>query len=437
VGNPQALGQKPLTFPRQVLSLLMAPFLLDDPNVYSMFPSDAIERARHYQKVLGGGVGAYQDSKGNMSIRQEISNFIEAGSGAKSDPNNIFIGNGASEVVRNLMRVMITDESDGVMVPIPQYPLYSASIALYGGTMCGYYLDEKKGWGLDITELERSYNDAKAKGVKVKALVFINPGNPTGQCLTFEQLAELCKFCHSRGIVLCCDEVYQENIYNDSQPFIPARKVLNTMPEHIRNGLQIVSFHTVSKGAYGECGLRGGYMEMVNFAPIVLEMVYKLASINLCPNVPGQVALGLMVNPPKRGDESYAQYFAEKDELVQSLKRRAVRVTEAFNKLEGVECQDCNGAMYSFPCVTFPQKFLDVAKAKNKAPDVLYCLELLDETGLSCVPGSGFQQAPGSYHFRTTILPQEEHFDKIISGFTSYHQNYIRRYGSPVTRSRD
>ena len=436
VGNPQALGQKPLTFPRQVMSLLMAPFIMDDPNVYSLFPSDAIDRARFYQKALGGGVGAYQDSKGNMTIRQEIADFITRQTGAKSDPNSIFIGNGASEVVRMLLRTMIKGPETGVMVPIPQYPLYSASIALYGGTMCGYYLDEKTGWGLDMDELERSYNAAKAKGVTPRALVFINPGNPTGQCLTAAQLADLMNFCYNKGIVLCCDEVYQENIYNDKQPFIPARKVLNEQPEPLRSGLEIASFHTVSKGAYGECGLRGGYMELVNMDPKVLDMIYKLASINLSPNVPGQVALGLMVNPPKPGDESYAQYFAEKDGLVQSLKRRAMRVTDAFNKLEGVVCQPCNGAMYSFPQITFPPKFLDVAKSQGKSPDVLYCLELLDETGLSCVPGSGFEQAPGTYHMRTTILPPEEQFDTIIERFTSFHEGFIRRYGSPAPRSK-
>lgn len=192
VGNPHALGQKPLTFPRQVMALIMAPFMLDDPNIGSMFPADAIARARTYLKAIGG-MGAYQDSKGNMFIRQEISNFITASTGAHSDPNNIFMGNGASEVVRNLMRTMITDETNGVMVPIPQYPLYSASIALYGGTMCGYYLDESTGWGMDISELERSYRAAKSKGVTPRALVFINPGNPTGQCLTAEQLENLMK----------------------------------------------------------------------------------------------------------------------------------------------------------------------------------------------------------------------------------------------------
>ena len=122
----------------------------------------------------------------------------------------------------------------------------------------------------------------------MRALVFINPGNPTGQCLSEDNLRQLIEFCHNNKLVMCADEVYQENIYT-SKPFISARKVLNSMPEPYRSHTEIVSFHTVSKGAYGECGLRGGYMELHNIDPAVVDQVYKVCSINLCPNVPGQV----------------------------------------------------------------------------------------------------------------------------------------------------
>jgi len=330
---------------------------------------------------------------------------------------------------------MIKNDKDGVMVPIPQYPLYSASIALYGGSLCPYYLDEKTGWSVNVKELERALDDAKSKGITVKAFVFINPGNPTGQSLTESHLIDSMQFCYQNRIVLCCDEVYQDNIYNFKLPFIPARRVLNGLPEPVHSGLEIVSFHTVSKGANGECGLRGGYMELHNIDPQVIAEIYKLASINLSPNVPGQVALGLMVNPPKPGDESYALYMTEKEGIIQSLSRRAKCMEEMFNKLDGIECESVDGAMYVFPQITFPPAFLDEAKSKGKKPDILYCLLLLDETGLSCVPGTGFQQAPGTYHFRTTILPPEEQFDRILSLFTSFHKNFMKKYGAS-SRSR-
>jgi len=428
VGNPQALGQPPLTFNRQVMALLMAPFLMEDPAVARSFPPDVIARAKLYLSKLNGGLGAYSDSKGNPYVRQEIAEFITRQTGAVSSPDNIFISNGASECVRMLLFALIRGPTDGIMVPIPQYPLYSASIALYGGELVPYYLDEESGWSLDVNELQRSLDESKSKGILTRALVFINPGNPTGQCLTEENIRDLIQFCHRNRLILCADEVYQENIYNTSRPFISARGVLDRMPEPFRSSVEIASFHTVSKGAYGECGLRGGYMELHNMDPAAVDEIYKVASINLCPNVPGQVALGMMVNPPKPGDASYALFRQEKDALIESLKRRARLITDAFNSLEGVVCQETEGAMYSFPRITLPPAAIAAAKKMGKAPDVMYCLELLDETGLSCVPGSGFEQAPGTFHIRTTILPQEEKFDDIINRFVTFHRGFMRRY---------
>ena len=245
VGNPHALSQPPITFSRQVLSLMMAPFLLEHPLVNNMFPPDAIDRAKLYLTHVKGGLGAYQDSKGNLFIRKEIATFIEEQNGVTCDPENIIIGNGASEVARLLLQAIIASSKDGVMVPIPQYPLYSAAIALYGGELVPYYLDEDSGWSLDVAELKRSLDAARNKGIRVRALVFINPGNPTGQCLTEENVRELISFCYDNRIVLCADEVYQENIYNSRFPFISARAVLNQMSEPYRSGTELVSFHTV------------------------------------------------------------------------------------------------------------------------------------------------------------------------------------------------
>lgn len=148
------------------------------------------------------------------------------------------------------------------MVPIPQYPLYSASIALYGGQLVPYYLDEEGGWALDLANMRSSLREARARGTCVRALVFINPGNPSGACLTAANVQELIEFCYENKLVLIADEVYQENIYNPNLPFIGARRVLHSMPEPVRSSVELVSLHTVSKGGWGECGLRGGYMEV-------------------------------------------------------------------------------------------------------------------------------------------------------------------------------
>ena len=121
------------------------------------------------------------------------------------------------------LNALIRDERDAVMVPVPQYPLYSASIALYNGTFEGYLLDESNGWSMDPHELQKTVDDAKAAGRAVRGLVFINPGNPTGQCLSKDSLQALIKFCVDNEIVLMADEVYQPNIYQDEKPFISAR----------------------------------------------------------------------------------------------------------------------------------------------------------------------------------------------------------------------
>lgn len=196
VGNPQALGQKPLTFNRQVMALMMAPFIMDDPNCESMFAPDAIARAKLYLQHVKGGLGAYSDSRGNPYIRQEVANYISRTCGGPSSPNHVFFGNGASEVARMVLNATIRGPTDGIMVPIPQYPLYSASIQLYGGELVGYYLDEENGWGMNVAELQRSLDSARERGILVRAFVFINPGNPTGQCLSAENVKELLRFCY-------------------------------------------------------------------------------------------------------------------------------------------------------------------------------------------------------------------------------------------------
>ena len=110
--------------------------------------------------------------------------------------------------------------------------------------------------------------------------------------------------------------------------------------------------------------------------------------------------MGLLVNPPKQGDHSYNQFVKEKNDILSSLKRRAEKLVAALNQLEGVSCQPANGAMYAFPQITLSPKAQAEAKKLGKAPDMLYCIELLENTGICVVPGSGFGQRDGTFHFR-------------------------------------
>lgn len=180
------------------------------------------------------------------------------------------------------------------MVPIPQYPLYSATIAEYGMQKVDYYLQEETGWSLSTQELQRSYDEAK-KTCNPRAIVVINPGNPTGQVLTRKNIEEIIKFAHKNKLVVLADEVYQDNIYDKDSKFYSFKKVMSEMgPPY--SDMELASFMSTSKGYLGECGIRGGYMEIINMCPQVMAMLTKSITASLCGTTAGQVAVSALVS---------------------------------------------------------------------------------------------------------------------------------------------
>ncbi|XWS12222.1 hypothetical protein CRYUN_Cryun37aG0071300 [Craigia yunnanensis] len=392
IGNPQSLDQQPITFSREVLALCDHPSILDKSETQGLFSADSIERAwKILDQIPGRATGAYSHSQGIKGLRDTIAAGIEARDGFPADPNDIFLTDGASPAVHMMMQLLIRSEKDGILCPIPQYPLYSASIALHGGTLVPYYLDEATGWGLEVSELKKQLGTAKSKGITVRALVVINPGNPTGQVLAEENQKAIVEFCKQEGLVLLADEVYQENVYVPEKKFHSFKKVSRSIG-YGEKDISLVSFQSVSKGYYGECGKRGGYMEVTGFGADVREQIYKVASVNLCSNISGQILASLVMCPPKVGGESYESYRAERDGILSSLARRAKTLEDAFNKLEGVTCNKAEGAMYLFPRIRLPEKAIKAAEAAKTAPDAFYCRRLLTATGIVFVPGSGFGQ---------------------------------------------
>ena len=425
IGNPQQLGQKPITFYRQVLSLMEYPDMLEDRDLVSKFPSDVVERAKELLQGTPGGMGAYSHSQGIPLVRKQVAEFIGRRDGHAADAESIFLTDGASPGVQTLLKLMLRDEKDGVMIPIPQYPLYSAGIPLFGGSQVNYFLDEEEGWGLNVQELQRSYEKAIKGGVTPRGLVVINPGNPTGQVLDVPNMKDIVKFCEEKNVVLLADEVYQENIYSEAKkPFTSFKKVVCDMGAKV----QLVSFHSISKGVTGECGKRGGYYELLNFDKPVVEQIYKLASISLCPNVPGQILLSMMINPPKPSGPSYKRYKEETEGIYESLRRRAKKVADTFSKLDGISCNPAEGAMYAFPKISLPEKAVNAAKEAKKSPDLFYTINLLENTGVCVVPGSGFGQKEGTFHFRTTILPLEHKLDAVLHKFEKFHNHFLKQY---------
>jgi alanine transaminase len=343
IGNPQQLDQKPITFFRQVLSLLEYPALLEQEEVLKSafgYKQDVIDRARTLLKGVQT-VGAYSHSQGVPTIRESVAKFIERRDGFSTDPKNLFLTGGASSGVNTLLNVICANKSSGVLVPIPQYPLYTATLALLNAHCVPYYLEEGKAWGTDVEAIRESVLVAKRAGIDVRAIVVINPGNPTGASLSPDDIKDVLDLAVEENLVVIADEVYQTNVFVGE--FTAFKKRLGQLQQKFPgkyDKVELASLHSVSKGMVGECGHRGGYFELVNFDPEVQAQIYKFISIMLCPSVIGQCLVELMVNPPKEGEPSYELYTKEYNGIKDGLKKRATALYEAFQKMEGVECQE-------------------------------------------------------------------------------------------------
>jgi aspartate/methionine/tyrosine aminotransferase len=410
IGNPQSLGQRPITWLRQILALCEYPALMD--LALAAFPADVVEAARAILKGSQHGMGAYSESKGLRFIREAVAEFIRERDGVTVDPEAISLTDGASKGVQTILKLLLASPSDGIMIPIPQYPLYSATITLYDGRIVPYYLDEADHWKLNRSMLDDSLRAAEAQGTKVKAICVINPGNPTGAVLDEQNIAMVLDFARKHGLSVLADEVYQEDIYLPGDRFVSFARVLD---DKGMRDVSLFSFHSCSKGFLGECGVRGGYFEYRNVPDDVAEQILKLLSVCLCSNLPGQVATYAMVHPPKPGDPSYELYNREKSAILEEMKTRAVLLADGLNKIEGISCNPIAGAMYAFPRITLPAGVTDDE----------YCMALLEETGICVVPGSGFGQAAGTAHFRTTILPPTEKLRQVVEMLSAFHEGYV------------
>lgn len=346
--------------------------------------------------------------------------------GFPADPSHIYLSTGASSGVNTLLNVICASKQTGIMIPIPQYPLYTASLALLDATPVPYFLDESKNWGTDLDTIRQSYEKGKADGLDVRCVVIINPGNPTGSSLSEAEIRAVIDFANEKDLLLMADEVYQTNVFVGK--FHSFKGVLRRMQqEHPGkyDKVQLASLHSVSKGMVGECGHRGGYFELVGIDPEVEANIYKFVSIMLCAPVIGQCMVELMVNPPRRGDPSFELYDKEYTGIFNGLQERATALHKAFSQMEGVHCAEPQGSMYLFPTITLPQKAIDAAKADGRTADEFYALQLLNATGICVIPGSGFGQVEGTLHFRTTFLaPGTEWVGSIVK----FHKEFMDKY---------
>ncbi|EHB16879.1 Alanine aminotransferase 1 [Heterocephalus glaber] len=428
IGDAQAMGQKPITFLRQVLALCIYPDLLSSLD----FPEDAKRRAQRILQACGGhSLGAYSISSGIQLIREDVAQYIERRDGGiPADPNNIFLSTGASSAIVTVLKLLVAGEGrtrTGVLIPIPQYPLYSATLAELNAVQVDYYLDEENVWALNVAELQRALHQARDH-CRPRVLCVINPGNPTGQVQTRECIEAVIRFAFEERLFLMADEVYQDNVYAQGSRFHSFKKVLTEMGPPYAEQQELASFHSVSKGYMGECGFRGGYVEVVNMDPEVQRQMLKLMSVRLCPPVPGQALLDMVVSPPAPSDPSFVQFQAERQEVLAELAAKAKLTEQVFNEVPGIHCNPVQGAMYSFPRVQLPPRAVHRAQELGLAPDMFFCMCLLEETGICVVPGSGFGQQEGTYHFRMTILPPMEKLRVLLEKLSHFHAKFTREY---------
>lgn len=190
---------------------------MDNPLAPQIFPPDVISRARTLVDAFQGSTGAYTHSQGAPHVRKSVAKFITDRDGADlgpCDPNQIFLTAGASPAVQLVLEALIASPNVGILVPVPQYPLYSASIGLLGGQLVSYPLSESpKGWTLSPESIRDSVKKAREEGLDVRAVCVINPGNPTGNCLDRRDVERVLEIANEEGLVVLADEVYQSGFF--------------------------------------------------------------------------------------------------------------------------------------------------------------------------------------------------------------------------------
>ncbi|XP_045469541.1 alanine aminotransferase 2-like [Harmonia axyridis] len=426
IGDAQSLGQPPLTFPRQVLSLVAYPDLLRDKT----FPEDVKLRARDIlENCPGGSAGSYSYLCGMDIIRKKIATYIEKRDNVASNWENIIIGQGVADMAKLFMSLLKSNKyglAAGILNPVPECPFYSSIIAELGLKRIDYFIDEDNQWNININELQRAIDEAKSR-CNPRAIIVINPGNPTCHILTKSNMEEIVKFAFKENLIIIADEVYQNDVLKDDCDFISFKRILNDMGKPYSD-IELVSLMSVSKGVFAESGIKSGYAEFVNLDPEIPPMFVNLASASYNPSALAQSTLYSLVNPPKPNEPSYELFKHEKNVIIGGLKMSASIAEESIHSLEGMSCNPLEGGTFFYPRLMLPQVAIERADRMKLSPDEFYAMELLQETGICVAPGSAFKQKPGTYHIRMTLPSDPEMAHEIMERFKEFHFQFMKSF---------
>lgn len=341
----------------------------------------------------------YSESKGMFAARKAIMHYCQGKRIDGVELEDIYIGNGVSELIVMAMQALLNN-GDEVLVPAPDYPLWTAAVSLGGGKPRHYFCDEQADWMPDLDDIRSKITP------DTRALVIINPNNPTGALYSDELLLELIEIARQHQLVLFADEIYDKMIYDGAK---------HTSIASLADDVFFVTFNGLSKN-YRACGYRAGWMVVSGekgYAADYIAGLDILASMRLCSNVPGQFAIQTALG----GYQSI-------DDLVKPegrLGHQRDRGWEMINALPGVSCVKPRGALYLFPRLD--------PKMYPIADDQAFALELLKEEKVLVVQGSGFNWVEPD-HFRMVFLPREDDLEDAVERIDRFLHHYRKRHAA-------
>uniref|UniRef100_A0A3Q3B297 alanine transaminase n=1 Tax=Kryptolebias marmoratus TaxID=37003 RepID=A0A3Q3B297_KRYMA len=429
-GDPHRTGIKPVTFIRQVLAICLYPQLLNEESL----PLDVRLRAqRLLESCDGESVGEDFLSSGLRHVRQRIAEFItRRDAGVPAYSKNIFISCGAQKAQMVIVKLLSRGEGHlqtGVLTPLPCPHTLPMLLEEAGVKAVSYLLEEERQWAVDLKELHRALSTSRGCCVP-RAIYISNPGNPTGHVQDRKSIQEVIEFAAAEKLVLLVDEVYQDSVYAQNQEFVSYKKVLFEMDKVFRESVELISFHSLSCACVAECGLRAGYMEIINMDPEVMNFVDTMLCTDISTPVTGQLALDLMLHPPQPGDSSYDAHAQETWFLRATLFQNAERALKVLNDLPGVRCQPAMGGIYLYPCLHLPLEIREEAEVGTQKLS-LFSFHLLKQTNMMtwhpktfwffCLPV--FRRPGWKQMFGTARNTLEE----VLSRLSSFHLRLINR----------
>ena len=341
----------------------------------------------------------YTDSKGLFAPRKAVMHYTQEKSIAGVAVDDVYLGNGASELIAMSMNALL-NSGDEVLIPAPDYPLYTGVVSLSGGTPVHYLCDEGAGWLPDLADIEAKVTR------NTKALVVINPNNPTGALYPVELLRGLVEIARRHELVVFADEIYDKTLYDGA---------IHTSIASLADDVLFVTFNGLSKN-YRACGYRAGWMIVSGDkrdASDYVEGLNMLASMRLCANTPGQLAIQTALG----GYQSIRDLVAPGGRLC----RQRDLAYDMLSAIPGVSVVKPKAALYMFPRldpVIYPI-----------ADDQDFAYELLAEEKVLIVQGTGFNW-PHSDHFRLVFLPNVDDLAEAIGRIDHYLAGNRRRHGT-------